>query len=223
MNLRKFLFGDGQSRRSVYTMNTPRTSPGNQNGEGGNENQPRRMNPLPENPGSCNPPRRGERQQASDESRCPRPYGDDCTPYGRLIYESKYGSNIQDRGNDPTVLDFNKTLRDNESYRVALWTGEHLQAVAMTVPAGGEIPAELHEDTDQMLFITEGSGEILMGRNPERLSYREALGPGYAAIVPAGMWHTVRNLGRGPLRLISVYGPPHHPYGTLQRNMSEGY
>ena len=37
-----------------------------------------------------------------------------------------------------------------------------------------------------------------------------------AVIVPAGTWHNLINIGNTPLKLYSVYAPPHHPFGTIQ-------
>ena len=42
-----------------------------------------------------------------------------------------------------------------------------------------------------------------------------------AIFVPAGTWHNIINIGRTPLRVSSVYAPPHHPSGTVQRTKEE--
>ncbi|MDY2700241.1 MAG: cupin domain-containing protein, partial [Lachnospiraceae bacterium] len=39
--------------------------------------------------------------------------------------------------------------------------------------------------------------------------------------VPAGTWHNIVNAGRIPLRLTSIYAPPHHPRGTIHRTKEE--
>ena len=48
-----------------------------------------------------------------------------------------------------------------------------------------------------------------------------AMAAAYMAFVPAGTWHNVRNGGRCPLKLSSVYAPPHHPWGTVQHTKED--
>ena len=43
-------------------------------------------------------------------------------------------------------------------FRRVLWTGTNTQLVIMTIPAGGEIGEEVHEDTDQILTFVSGTG-----------------------------------------------------------------
>src|SRR5690606_4540649 len=45
-------------------------------------------------------------------------------------------------------------------FRRVLWTGKHTQLVIMTIPPGGEIGEEVHEDTDQILTFVSGTGEV---------------------------------------------------------------
>ena len=40
-------------------------------------------------------------------------------------------------------------------------------------------------------------------------------------VVPAGARHNVRNTGREPLRLYTIYAPPHHADDTVQRTKAE--
>ena len=39
--------------------------------------------------------------------------------------------------------------------------------------------------------------------------------------VPAGLRHNIRNTGRTPLKLYTIYSPPNHPEGTLHRTKAE--
>src|SRR3954468_16531351 len=47
-------------------------------------------------------------------------------------------------------------------FRRVLWTGEHTQLVIMTIPPGGEIGEEVHEDTDQILTFVSGTGKAIV-------------------------------------------------------------
>ena len=40
-------------------------------------------------------------------------------------------------------------------------------------------------------------------------------------MIPAGKWHNIINIGKEPLKLYSIYAPPHHPKGTVQKTKSD--
>jgi mannose-6-phosphate isomerase-like protein (cupin superfamily) len=96
-----------------------------------------------------------------------------------------------------------------------LWTGEHTQLVIMTIPPGGEIGAETHEDTDQILTFVSGTGEATVsGQKKQVVS-------GDLVVVPAGKKHNFVNTGENPLILYTVYGPPEHAEGAVHRTKEE--
>ena len=105
--------------------------------------------------------------------------------------------------------------RSNDDYRRVLITGRHEQVVAMTIPVGGEIGEEVHPDTDQVLLFEEGCGRaVLDGRV-------SSVGPGDLVFVEAGTRHNFVNCGGAPLRLVTIYAPPHHAPGTVHRTKAE--
>lgn len=105
--------------------------------------------------------------------------------------------------------------RDNADFRRVLSTGPHAQLVVMSIPAGGEIGEEVHDDVDQVVSIVEGSGEAVLDDVPSQI------GDGDLVLVPAGTKHNVRNVGTGDLKLYTVYAPPEHPDGTVHRTRAE--
>ena len=121
-----------------------------------------------------------------------------------------------DCGAEPFVVNIDKATRQNTNYRAALWTGQLLQLTLMSIPVGGEIGLEVHPDTDQFLRIECGSGMAMMGSAQNRLSYQRPVSDGYAVFVPAGTWHNIVNTGSCPLKIYTIYAPPHHPRGTIQ-------
>src|SRR5688500_9825778 len=52
--------------------------------------------------------------------------------------------------------------RKNEFFRQEVITGDHSQLVAMTIPEGGEIGEEVHEENDQILIFVEGEGQAIL-------------------------------------------------------------
>jgi mannose-6-phosphate isomerase-like protein (cupin superfamily) len=108
-----------------------------------------------------------------------------------------------------------KRTLENEDFRRVLYTGHHLQLVAMTLQPGDEIGEEVHEDRDQFFRIEEGTGVVDIDGVPKHVE------DDFAVVVPAGARHNVRNTGSAPLRLYTIYGPPEHLDGIAQSTKAE--
>ncbi|MCI7323221.1 MAG: cupin domain-containing protein [Lachnospiraceae bacterium] len=134
---------------------------------------------------------------------------------------SDYRMGMADYGPNPYVANLNRMVRQNPYFRAAVWTGEYLQTTLMSIPVQGEIGLELHEDTDQMLRVEQGMGLVMMGAGKDNLDFRQRVMMNDVIFVPAGIWHNIVNIGRGPLRITSTYAPPHHPRGTVHRTRRE--
>ena len=108
-----------------------------------------------------------------------------------------------------------KTL-ENRNFREVLHTAPHSQLVVMTLQPGEEIGLERHENGDQFIRVESGQGEAIMDGE------RHALSDGTAVVIPAGAEHNVINTSpTEPLRLYTVYSPPQHPDGTVNRTKQE--
>jgi mannose-6-phosphate isomerase-like protein (cupin superfamily) len=100
-------------------------------------------------------------------------------------------------------------------FRRVLWTGKHTQLVIMTIPPGGEIGEEVHEDTDQILTLVRGTGEATVSGE------KRTVAQGDLVVVPAGRKHNFVNTGENPLILYTVYGPPEHADGAVHVTKEE--
>ena len=100
-------------------------------------------------------------------------------------------------------------------FRRVLWTGEHTQLVIMTIPPGGEIGEEVHDENDQILSFVSGVGKA------EIEGSTKSVAQGDVVVVPAGTKHNFRNTGPNPLVLYTVYGPPDHADGTVHATKEE--
>lgn len=103
----------------------------------------------------------------------------------------------------------------NNNFRQVLFTGAHTQLVLMSIEPGGEIGTEIHEIVDQFLRIEQGQGKIVMDGQERPVK------DGDAFIVPAGVQHNVINTGSEPLKLYTLYSPPHHKDGTIHKTRTE--
>jgi len=109
------------------------------------------------------------------------------------------------------VSDIEKLTEKNAAFRRVLYTGKHVQLVLMSLKPGEEIGAEVHRTHDQFFRVEEGRGEVSIdGRSTKIKS-------GAGIVVPAGARHNVKNTGRKPLRLYTLYGPPEHRDKVVHR------
>ena len=128
-------------------------------------------------------------------------------------YDSCY--NQIDQGPYPFVTDLCQDTIQNNNFRTTRWTGMDLQLTLMTIPCNSEIGLEIHPDTDQFFYIESGNGIMMMGECKNNLDYQCKVIPGAGIFVPANTWHNLVNTGCCPIKLFSVYAPPHHPHGTI--------
>jgi len=73
----------------------------------------------------------------------------------------------------------------------------------------------VHPDNDQVLIFTDGSVRAEVGGETRDV------GAGDLVVVPAGTEHNFTNTGSGPVRLLTVYGPPGHAPDTVHRTKSD--
>ena len=115
------------------------------------------------------------------------------------------------------VINFSIATEAEKSpdFRRVLWTGEHSQLVIMTIPPGGEIGEEVHEDVDQILTFVSGTGKAVVSGTEKNVAQ------GDLVVVPAGKKHNFVNTGPNPLILYTVYGPPEHADGAVHKTKEE--
>lgn len=123
---------------------------------------------------------------------------------------------LKDYGPEPYVVNIEEAANQNYNYRLALWTGTHLQLTLMSINAREDIGLEMHPDVDQFIRIEEGKGLVVMGNSRNNLWFQRNVSAGYVILIPAGTWHNLINMGCTPLKLYSIYAPPKHPHGTVE-------
>ncbi len=105
---------------------------------------------------------------------------------------------------------------ENEYFREVLYTAPHSQLVVMTLQVGEEIGKETHGEIDQFIRVEAGQGEAILDGE------RYPLGDGDVVVIPAGTEHNVVNTSNSePLRLYTIYSPPEHPDGTINRTKQD--
>lgn len=107
------------------------------------------------------------------------------------------------------VDDIEDLTEDNTNFRRVLYTGKYLQLVLMSLQPGEEIGEEVHPDRDQFFRVEDGKGEVWIDGTRTKIESETAI------VVPAGTRHNVKNSGKEPLKLYTLYGPPEHKDKTV--------
>ena len=104
---------------------------------------------------------------------------------------------------------------DNYDFRHVIFTGPRMQLVLMTLQPGEDIGQEVHVDTDQFFRVEEGKGTAWIDGRETKLDDDMAI------VIPAGTRHNITNTGHKPLKLYTIYAPPHHPDGTVHHTKAD--
>ncbi|NLA24551.1 MAG: cupin domain-containing protein [Bacteroidales bacterium] len=128
---------------------------------------------------------------------------------------------FKDFGGEPLVIDIEDYTLTNETFRTAIWTGEFMQLTIMSIPVGGEVGLEVHDDIEQFLRVEEGFAQVLMGDAEDNLDFVQNAEDDDVILVPAGKWHNIVNIGDFPLKLYSIYAVPEHEFGTVHLDKAE--
>lgn len=105
---------------------------------------------------------------------------------------------------------------NNTNFRKVLFTGKHIQLVAMSLKPGEDIGMEVHDNLDQFFRIEDGLGKAVIDGE------EYGLVEGDAVIVPGGSEHNIINTSEDEdLKLYTLYSPPNHPEGTIHKTKEE--
>lgn len=105
---------------------------------------------------------------------------------------------------------------ENENFREVLYTAGKSQLVVMCLRPGEDIGLETHDGVDQFIRVEAGTGVAVLNGEEHPIS------DGSAVVVPAGTEHNVINTSSSDdLKLYTIYTPPEHPDGTINRNKAE--
>jgi mannose-6-phosphate isomerase-like protein (cupin superfamily) len=118
----------------------------------------------------------------------------------------------------PYVGNIEKETLDNTFFRKVLYTGKYAQLVVMCVQPGDELGNEVHPAVDQFFRIEKGEAKFVFDNGKESHISKD----GDAVIIPAGTYHNViNNSKKDVLKVYTIYSPPNHPEGRLQKTKAE--
>lgn len=127
-----------------------------------------------------------------------------------------------DRGGEPYSVDIEKYTEANQNFRTTIWTGTSLQLTLMSIPVGGDIGVEVHNEIEQFIRLESGKGEVYFGDTQETMQLFKVVEGDDIIIIPKGKWHNIKNIGDEPMKLYSIYSPVEHAKGSVHVTMEEG-
>lgn len=107
------------------------------------------------------------------------------------------------------AFNLEKLTKDNIYYRRVISTTHFQQLVLMSI--SDNIDREIHPLNDQFIKIEDGIAEIIIN-DVEHYSLRD----GDSITIPANTYHEVVNRGSTPLKLYTIYSPPHHRADAIE-------
>ncbi len=107
-----------------------------------------------------------------------------------------------------------KLALENDHFRKVLYTDSNCQLVLMALLPGEDIGEEVH-DVDQFLRVEAGTGTVILNGESHDLA------DGSVIVVPAGVKHNILNSSSGPMKLYTLYMPPHHRDGVVHHTKAE--
>ncbi|OGI58116.1 cupin [Candidatus Nomurabacteria bacterium RIFCSPHIGHO2_02_FULL_37_45] len=107
-------------------------------------------------------------------------------------------------------INIEKATKENTDYRRVLYTAKNSQLVLMNLKPGEEIGEEVHK-LDQFIRIEEGEARAIIDGEEHSFGTDEAI------MIPQGTRHNIVNTGSLDLKLYTLYSPPEHQDGTIQK------
>lgn len=138
-----------------------------------------------------------------------------------MAAETDLKAKRKDLGKEPWVVDIEYATVKNNNFRMAMWTGQHLQMTVMSIKPGEEIGLEKHDIGDQFIRVEEGHARVVMGKSKDKMTFDKTVSDDWAIFIPSGFWHNIINAGKTPLKVYVIYAPPEHTAGTIHKTSEE--
>lgn len=113
------------------------------------------------------------------------------------------------------IVNIEEETLTNTDYRRVLYTAEHSQLVLMSLKPGEEIGEELHR-LDQFIRIEQGEAQVILNKTDPHIVAAD-----FAIVIPSGTYHNVINSGDTDLKLYTVYSPPEHRDGIVEKTKAD--
>lgn len=136
--------------------------------------------------------------------------------FGEGLNKQIFGGNDTISDQMPFKADIEDLTLKNRNYRKVIYTTDTFQLVLMSLKPEEEIGFEQHPGRTQFFRIESGDGLIIVGSTEYNVT------DGDVVVVPPNARHNVVNTSaKDRLQLYTIYAPPEHPPGTVQKDKVE--
>jgi mannose-6-phosphate isomerase-like protein (cupin superfamily) len=112
-----------------------------------------------------------------------------------------------------------KDTLENKNFRKVINTSCNMQLVLMSLKPREEIGYEVHNTIDQFFRIEQGQGLAIVENKENKTKKKIKITDGSVLVIPKGTYHNIINTSKTKeLKLYSIYSPPNHPKGRLDKN-----
>lgn len=99
----------------------------------------------------------------------------------------------------------------NNNYRHVIFTTKQQQLVLMNIQYDDEIGMESHPHTTQFIKIEKGSGLAIVNNKQIKIKKGDCL------VIASGTNHNIISKAKDGLKLYTIYSPPEHKDGLIQK------
>ena len=114
----------------------------------------------------------------------------------------------------PCLFTMHEDAITNMAFRYVKWTN-NMQYVYMSLKPGETIPNEVHNRSDQLFIVEDGTISVSSHNDDVTTAVDILVSKQQSLVVPAGVYHAV-TAGTTGAKLVTVYSFPEHAYDTVQ-------
>lgn len=104
----------------------------------------------------------------------------------------------------------------NNNFREVISTSSEMQLVLMSLLPKEDIGMEMHETVSQFIRIETGEARVEINYGNGFLT--RLIKDGDFVFIPSGSYHNIINESYiHPLKLYTIYAPPNHPHGKVDK------
>jgi len=103
-----------------------------------------------------------------------------------------------------SVIRWAEKLAETNKPHTAFYKNDSTEVTLNSLEIGGSIPAEVHNDVDQLIMVIEGRALVIIG-NASTTPDTYQVAAGNSITVPVHTRHEVRQFGPQKLKFVSVY------------------
>jgi mannose-6-phosphate isomerase-like protein (cupin superfamily) len=112
---------------------------------------------------------------------------------------------------DSFSTNIEKDTLNNRNFRKVIATTRNMQLVVMSLGKGEDIGMEVHKNISQFIRVERGTARAIIGEDVHILN------DGDIVIIPPNTVHNITNIGNGKLQLYTIYTPPNHAPGKIEK------